>query len=336
MDDHYSSVIITGTIAYDEIMDFPGKFIDHFHPERLHQINISFVVSKLEKQLGGTATNISYNLSLANAYLKNTVPIIPLSAVGKDGKTFLDFFEKNHIVTDGIIVDRTQYTATGKVITDRNDNQIWGYYYGASKSAATIHTKKFNSPKSLWMISANHKDAFMHFQKEAIRNNNTYIYDPGMSLTWISDENLREGVMHAQYLVGNDYEIAMILKRLHVSINQLIETGIQVITTLGEKGVRFETKYTNRQMTNKQMNDKLENKKITKIYVPAYKVKTVVDPTGAGDAWRGGFIAGLVKGLPIKDCLKLGNVMASFAIEKYGTVNHKPKEKEIEKRLKSL
>ncbi len=317
MSDHYSSVIITGSMAYDEIMDFPGKFVDHFHPERLHQINISFSVSSLEKQLGGTATNISYSLSLALNYLGKNIPVTPLSAIGKDGRSLLDFFKKRKINTDGIFVDQKLYTATGKVITDRNDNQIWGYYYGASKSAAKIDVKKFDNSKNLWVISANHPDAFLHFQKKAIRNNNTYIYDPGMSLTWISDKDLHGGVLHARYLVGNDYEIAMILKRLCVSINQLIEKGIQVITTLGEKGVRFE----NRSL---------------KLEVGSWKVKKVVDPTGAGDAWRGGFVAGLVKGLPIKDCLKLGNVMASFAIEKYGTVNHKPLRKDIEKRLKSL
>jgi adenosine kinase len=170
----FSSVVVTGTMAYDEIMDFPGKFIDHFHPERLHQINISFAVSNLEKQLGGTATNISYNLSLANAYLENRVSVIPLSAVGKDGRQLLDFFKKNGVKINGIYIDKTQYTATGKVITDQNDNQIWGYYYGASKSAAKIDIKKHSNNRSLWIISANHPDAFLHFQKEAIRNNNTY------------------------------------------------------------------------------------------------------------------------------------------------------------------
>ncbi len=336
MNSQYSSVIITGTMAYDEIMDFPGKFVDHFHPKHLHQINISFVVSNLEKQLGGTATNISYNLSLALNYLAHAISVTPLSAVGKDREKLLDFIKKNGINDEGIFVDQGLYTATGKVMTDVNDNQIWGYYYGASKSAAKIDVKKFDSPGSFWVISANHPDAFLHFQKEAISNKTTYIYDPGMSLTWIKDSDLKQGVLHAKYLIGNDYEIAMILKRLRIPVKQLTEKGLDIITTLGERGVGFETKYTNRQMTNKQMNNKLKNMKISKIYVPAYRVKKVVDPTGAGDAWRGGFVAGLVSGLSLKDSLKLGNVMASFAIEEYGTVNHKPSNKEIQNRIKSL
>lgn len=313
----YSSVLVTGTMAYDEIMDFPGKFVDYFHPERLHQINISFVVSTLEKQLGGTATNISYNLSLANLFLKNKTPIIPLSSVGKDGKELLAFLTKHNISVKGILTDNSQYSATGKVITDTNDNQIWGYYYGASKSASKIKLEKLNHPKNLWIISANQPKAFLFFQKEAIRNNNTYIYDPGMSLTWILDKDLKEGVLHASYLIGNDYEIAMILKRLKKTIHEMTNAGLRIITTLGENGMKYESK-----------SERLE--------IKSYKVKKIVDPTGAGDAWRGGFIAGLTAGLSIRECLKLGNVMASFPIEIYGTVNHKPSTKEIANRLKNL
>jgi len=313
----FSSIVVNGSVGYDYIMDFPGKFVDHFHPERLHQINISFVVSRLEKQLGGSATNISYNAALANSYLGNKIPVTALSAVGKDGKEFISFFKKNKINVNGILVDKSLYSASGNAITDLKDNQIWGYYYGASKSSKKISLNKFADKNSLCVIAANHPESFMHFQKEAITNNNTYIYDPGMALTWIEDENLREGVLHSKYLIGNDYEIAMILRRLKTSIKKLTNNGLQVITTLGEKGVKYENRS-------------------SKLHVPSFKIKKIVDPTGAGDAFRGGFIGGLVKGLPIKECLKLGNIFASFAIETYGTVNHKPIKKEIAKRFKTL
>ena len=150
-----------------------------------------------------------------------------------------------------------------------------------------------------------------------------------MALTWISDKDLEEGVRNCRYLVGNDYEIAMILKRLNVSINRLIDTGINVIITLGEKGVDYYSVGVKSALP-------VGNKNFCSVHVNAFKVKKVVDPTGAGDAWRGGFVAGLLIGYPIKDCLILGNVMASFAIEKYGTVNHRPTKKEIEKRMKKL
>ncbi len=335
----YKNVYVTGSIAYDTIMNFPGEFKDYFHPEKLHQINISFVVDKLKKQIGGTGTNIAYNIALItnfkflisnqfqisnNKFLNGNSKVKLLGSIGKDGRGFMKFFKKNKIDASGIIIDKHLYSSAGSVITDKKDNQIWGFYYGASEKIPHTDFNKLNKKTDLLVISANHKNSFLYFQKEAIKNKISYFYDPGMTLTWIKDKDLEEGVMNCYYLVGNDYEIAMILKRLNVSINQLIDTGIHVITTLGEKGVRYEEKSI------------VGNKIFCSVHVKAFKVKKMVDPTGAGDAWRGGFVAGLLMNYSIRDCLKLGNVMASFAIEKYGTVNHKPTIKEIEKRMAKL
>lgn len=326
----YKNVYVTGSISYDTIMDFPNQFQDYFHPEKLHQINISFVVSKLEKQLGGTACNIAYNIVLISNIKDQKSKISLLGSVGKDGKDFIKFFKKNKIDAEGVIADKKLYTSAGSVITDTKNNQIWGFYYGAAEKIPYTDFGKLNKKTDLLIISANHKNSFLYFQKEAIKNKIDYLYDPGMTLTWITDRDLKEGVMGSKYLVGNDYEIAMITKRLDVSINQLIDTGVNVITTLGEEGVRYEEK-------SKIQNPKSQiNLKSKIIKVPAYKAKNVVDPTGAGDAWRGGFVAGLLMDYSTKDCLKLGNVMASFAIEKYGTVNHRPTRKEIEKRMMKL
>lgn len=312
------NIIVTGSISYDEILDFPGKFVNYFHPKKLHQINVSFVVDRLERQLGGTATNIAYNASLALGLFRlssNSVKIF--ASVGKDGKAFIDFLGKKNIDTSGIMIDPKLYSAFGSVITDKNDNQIWGFYYGACEKAKEISVKKKTWDKSIMIISANHPKAFMNFQNQAIKNGMVYIYDPGMSLTWIKDRDLNTGVMKSGYLIGNDYEITMILKRIGKTINALTSKGISVITTLGEKGVLYQDK--------KQ-----------RIEIKAYRNGKVIDPTGAGDAWRGGFMAAITSSSDLKTSLKLGNAMASFAIEKYGTVNHNPTVKAIEKRLKSM
>ena len=311
------SVLISGSIAYDEIMDFPGEFVDYFHPEKLHQINVSFVVNKLEKQLGGTATNISYNLSQALNYLNKNIFIKVASTIGKDGKDFLNFFKRNKIDAINIAQYHNLYTATGKVITDKKDNQIWGFYYGANKRAFNLNFQKNNKNDNFIILSATHKNPFLHVQSQVITHKVPYLYDPGMTLTWISDKSLLKGVLNSKYLIGNDYEIAMITKRIKKTIKELTNYGLRIITTLGKQGVRYEEKN-------------------IKIEIKGYKVKNVIDPTGAGDAWRGGFIAGLVSDLKLKDCLKLGNILASFSIESYGTVNHRPKKNEIGKRLKSL
>jgi len=335
---NYKNVYITGSIAYDTIMNFPHEFQNYFHPEKLHQINVSFVVDKLEKQLGGTATNIAYNIKRANVETLGRSNVFLLGSIGKDGKDFLNFFKKNKIDADGVIIDKKLYTSAGSVITDTKNNQIWGFYYGASEKIPYIDFKKLNKETDLLVISANHQNSFLYFQREAIKNKIPYFYDPGMTLTWIKDKDLKEGVMNCRYLVGNDYEIAMILKRAGKTIGQLADSGIRIITTMGGGGVEFEERLESSKVQKfKSINFKtLKPFNLKTIKIPAFKVKKMVDPTGAGDAWRGGFVAGLLMDYSIRNCLKLGNVMASFAIEKYGTVNHRPTRKEIGKRIKQL
>lgn len=306
----YSDAIVTGSIAFDEIMDFPGKFVEYFHPERLHQINVSFVVNKLEKQLGGIATNIAYNISLVTQK-----PVKLLSAIGKDGDPFITFFKEHHIDTLNILFEKSLFTSTGKVITDLSDNQIWGYYYGALEKSEKLNLKKSAGKNSLVIISATHAKGFLKVQSESIAMGLHYLYDPGMALTWISDKDLKEGIMHSTYLIGNDYEVAQICKRIKMDVKDFVKKGIAVIITLGEKGVEYHSKD--------------ESYKFA-----AYKLKNIVDPTGAGDAFRGGFVGGLLEGKSIKECLKQGNALASFAIEKYGTVNHVVTMKQLADRMK--
>jgi len=265
-------------------------------------------------------------------------PVIRLlGALGKDGADHIAFFRRNGIDTKGILVDKRVYNATGTVITDMNDNQIWGFYYGASMRGKDIRIKDFVDNNTLFVISANHPDAFLHFQKHAIEHKIDYMYDVGMALSWIKLKDLRDGVAHCKWLVGNDYEIALIEKTLKTTVKKLVQKGITVITTLGEKGVRYESKLKsqNSNVKNETKNGKLETEFI-RITIPAFTKKKVVDPTGAGDAWRGGFVAGVAMGLPVVSCLKLGNSVASMAVEKYGTVNYTITKKEVLRRVKLI
>lgn len=306
----YSRLIVTGSVAYDEIMDFPGTFKDYFHPEKLHQINVSFSLSGLEKQMGGTATNIAYNASLFK------VPVSIRAAIGRDGQEFKEFFERNDIETKKLIVDKKLFTATGKVITDKNDNQIWGFYFGACESAEKLSFRDLKK-SDLLIISANHPKAFLNCQKQALRRKLEYIYDPGMALTWIKTKDLFAGIKSCRYLVGNDYEMSMIENRIKRKLSDIRLKDQVFITTLGPKGISCEY-----------------DRKVVK--VKQFTLKNIVDPTGAGDAWRGGFMASLVKGYELIKALKFANATASFAIEKYGTVSHHPSYKAIEIRARSL
>lgn len=305
-------IYVSGSLAYDDIMDFPDYFKNFLQPDNLHQINVSFAVERLEKQLGGTATNIAYNLSLL---VKKNVAVH--GAVGKDHGALTAFLKARRINTSLLYVDKQLYTSTGKVITDKADNQIWGYYYGAGKSADKKRLPKTVSGNDIVILSANHPNGFLGIQNQVIEKNLRYMYDPGMSLTWITDTDLLKGVSQATWIVGNDYEMNSILKRLKTTEQKLVGSGKIVITTLGEKGVRYH-----------------DPEHI--ITVTGYKLKKVVDPTGAGDAWRGGFVAGLAQGISVTASLKLGNALASFAVESYGTVNHKPSVTHVITRTRTL
>ncbi|HRN70621.1 MAG TPA: PfkB family carbohydrate kinase [Candidatus Woesebacteria bacterium] len=308
---NYTSIIVTGSIAYDDIMNFPGHFKDHFHPEKLHQINISFVVDQFVKHIGGTATNISYNIKQIS---DKTVYVC--GGVGKDHEQITTFYKKNNINMDGLFIDKTLYTATGKVITDQTDNQIWGYYYGACAKGDNVDFAKLGQ-KSFGIISANHPKAFFHAQNYVIKHTIPYLYDPGMALTFIKDAELLEGINNCMFLVGNDYEIAQMMRRLDTSVHDFIEKGIVVITTLGAEGVLYQDTE-------------------TELIVKAFPVKQIVDPTGAGDAWRGGFIGSLIEGKEVEESLKVANALASFVVESAGTVNHVVSKKEILERAKQL
>ena len=203
-----NNIIVTGSISWDVIMNFPSTFVEHVDLTKVHSLNANFVVSNLEKQFGGTATNIAYNLSLLTSK-----KVAIAAGIGKDSREHLKLFKKQKIDTSLLSFDNKHFCATGTVITDTKDNQIWGFYYGACEMGKKIKLNKFAKKDSLAIVSANHPLAFINAQKEAIKNKIPFMYDPGMALTWITKEQLREGIGNCQYLIGNDYEVGQILKK---------------------------------------------------------------------------------------------------------------------------
>lgn len=289
-------IIVTGTIAYDYIMDFPGSFGDHILPDQIHKINLSFNVNKFARRRGGNAGNVSYTLALLKT------PHILFSVAGKDFGEYKKAFEKLNISLDHIFVDKTNYTSTGFAMTDRNDNQIWGYFLGASEKISPLSLKKIASKKDLILISSSGHIGSMSFVRQCVSLGARYVFDPGFILTEVSDKDLEFGITHCLYLIGNDYEMSVIKKRLK-NWQKLFAQKI-IITTLGDKGSAIESKG-------------------IAYRIKATKPKKAIDPTGAGDAWRAGFLAGFDKGFDIKTCGQMGSVAASFALEKYGTQEHK-------------
>lgn len=288
-------ILVTGSLAFDYIMDFPGKFGDHIMPDKIHQINLSFLVNTLTKQQGGTAGNIAYNLAL----LKSPVSI--LGIVGTDFSEYEKFLKQSGVNTSNIKIAADKLSSTGFIMTDQNDNQITAYYPGAMSDASSLSLENIKS--DLVVISPNDPEAMVKFSKECQEKKLDFMLDPGMQLPRLESEDLKKMLQGASILIGNDYEISLLCNKIQETSDQLLEKVKILITTLGAKGSIIQTK-------------------TEKIEVSAAKPKEVLDPTGAGDAYRAGFIAGFQKGLPLKICGQMGAIASCFCIEKYGTTSH--------------
>ena len=305
-----TKILITGSIARDTIMGFPGLFSTVLKKNNLDHLNVSFGVDTLVEHLGGTGLNIAYNTRLLT-----DAPIYMFGGVGRDHEDIIEFLKQKNINTEGIVVDKELYTATGKVVTDKDQNQIWSFYPGAIIRGKEIDLTP-HAKDSILVLSANEEGAFLETQRQAIELGVPYLYDPGMALSWIKDIDLTEGIKHAKWLIGNESEIPQIEERTKGISKNMIERGGALITTFGKDGVEYkDTKNTYR--------------------VPVYEIEAK-DPTGAGDSWRGGFLAGLLKGKSIEESLALGNAIASFAVASSGTVNHNPTKREVKERARSI
>ncbi len=288
-------IIVTGTIAYDYIMDFPGQFGDHILPDQIHKINVSFVVDKFEKRRGGTAGNVSYSLGLLQ------VPHTLFSVAGKDFDEYKTTFEKIGIDTSHVRIEPEVHTATGFAVTDRDNNQIWGFFYGASEKNPELVLRDVATKDDLVVVGPAGAEGSMSMIDQCIDLGVEYLFDPAFILTRITDADLEKGIKHAKYLAGNEYEMQVIKNRIAGA--QEYFDNMVIITTLGEEGAVVIDK----------------TKKYT---IPRVPVDQVVDPTGAGDAWRSGFLAGLAKGYDLQKAGQMGSVAASFVVEVYGCQEH--------------
>lgn len=295
-------LIITGTIAYDYIMDFPGQFSDHILAGSEHKINLSFIVDKFARRRGGTAGNASYGLGLLET------DHILFSVAGKDFEEYQKAFQRIKISTQHVKIDKQSYTATGFAVTDKIDNQIWGYFYGAADKIPELKLKTLAKKGDLVVIGPSGAAGSMSFVRQCIEQNLEYMFDPGFILTQVNDQDLELGVKHARYIIGNDYEINLIKNRLS-NFSEITKDKI-IITTLGKKGSLIEQ----------------NGQKIT---IKPVKVKEALDPTGAGDAWRAGFLAGITRGLDLRIAGQIGSVLSSYAVECYGTQEYAFTKKEF-------
>lgn len=293
-----STILISGSLAYDYIMDFPDSFRNHILPEQAHILNLSFAVETLTKEFGGCAGNIAYTMKLLGGR-----PII-LAPLGTDGKDYLAHCKKYGIKTTYIPLSKQFLTASAHITTDREDNQIAAFHLGAGNSAAALSVKKIKEKISLAIIAPTKKDAMIRHAKEASEKKIPIVFDPGQSLSALSPQELMLLIGQAEFLIANDYEMKLIETRTGWDDDELLKHVRVLITTLGEKGSVIRT------------NDEL-------ITITPCPPQSVDDPTGAGDAYRAGFFTAYTNGYDLKTCGQAGSVAATYAVEHYGTQNHR-------------
>lgn len=322
------NILVSGSLVYDRIMDFPGYFKEHILPDKIHNLNVSFLINGLKENFGGTAGNIAYNLALLGER-----PVV-LSCAGKDFEPYEKWLVKNKIEIKEIKKLRNLLTAGAYIMTDKADNQITGFNPGAMFTARGSFNKLYLK-NSLAIISPGNLKDIENYANIYKKNKVRYIFDPGQSITALSAKTLKSCMTGAEIMIGNDYEIELIMEKTGWTNKQITGKINVLIITKGEKGSEVFFNADSCGLRRGLMRTNAKNyRKIRRIIIPAAKPKKVVDPTGAGDAYRAGLIKGIVSGFNIVKSAKLASAVASFAVEEYGGQGHKPTLKEIEKRMK--
>lgn len=291
------NIYVSGSMAYDRIMDFPGRFSDHILPDKIHIINLCFTVNGMVEKLGGTAGNIAYSLSLLEE--KPTI----LATIGKDYSGYFEWLKKNNIPVESIRIIDSEFTAGAYITTDKADNQITGFNPGAMKYPSGYALDSVDPKNSIVLIAPGNLQDMSDYAGICRAKGIKYICDPGQSLPMWEKEKLREWIDGSMMLISNDYELEMIMKTTGTSKKDLLSMTKTIITTLGEKGSIISSNGSDLQ-------------------VPVASLAEVLDPTGAGDAYRSGFLKGFVMGKDMGTSAKMGAVASAYAIEKYGTQEH--------------
>ncbi len=293
------SIYLTGSVAYDRIMNFPGVFTDSILPDQIHNLNVSFYIDHLDEQFGGNAGNIAYSLALLGEK-----PLI-LGTVGKDFAPYEAEMRRLGLSDEGIRRLEDERTAAAYITTDRSGNQITAFHAGAMMTPCGYNFPHLDPEKDLALIGPSNPGDMRAHPAEYRRRKVRYIYDPAQQLPVLTGGDLADAVTGAWLLVGNDYEIKLIQNRLGVEQKALAAmTGLGLIYTLGAKGSVY------------------MNPEGVETPIPAVPVAEVKDPTGAGDAYRSGLIKGLLAGLAPDRAGRLGAVCAAWCIEHHGTQGH--------------
>jgi adenosine kinase len=292
------SVLCTGSIAFDTLMTYPGYFKDHIIPEHLDKISLSFLVDTMVKQYGGTAPNIAFTLALLGQK-----PFL-VGTVGIDFVGYREWLEDKGVDTSYARVISDEYTASFFANTDLSNAQICSFYTGAMRHAAEISLREFQlKSDDLVIISPNDPHAMDLYVQECQELGLSYLYDPGQQVARSSADELHRGVLGANSLFVNEYEYQLLQKHTGLQEKEILQQVDYLVVTLGEKGACIYVK----------------DQRINVGVVPPNRI---ADPTGVGDAFRGGFVSGYLLGYDWLTCGQMGALAATYCLEQKGCQNH--------------
>ena len=292
-------LVITGSIAFDYLMSFPGRFTEHFLPEHMHRVSLSFLVDSMDKRRGGCGPNIAYTLALLGER-----PLL-MATAGQDFGDYRAWMEGAGIDTSLVRVVPDKFTASFFCSTDQANNQIASFYTGAMANAAELSFRTVAGLRGegLVIISPNDPDAMVQYAQECSALGIRYIWDPGQQCARMDGQQLKEGITGAFMVIVNDYEFELLRQKTGMSEGDVQQEVEVLVITRGEHGSTV--------LSRGARHD-----------VPAVRPARLADPTGVGDAFRGGFMKGLATAAPYEDCARLGSVAATYALEHLGGTSH--------------
>ena len=293
------AIVCTGSIAFDYLMSFPGYFKDHILPDKLDSISLSFLVDTMVKQRGGTAPNIAYTLALLGEH-----PTL-MGTVGVDFDEYRASLEESGVDTSYVKVIAGKYTASFFANTDLSNAQIASFYTGAMADARDLSIKDLPKKEfELVVVSPNDPTAMSKYPRECRELSIPYLYDPGQQVVRMDPADIREGIQGAQSLFVNEYEFELIQKHTGLKADDIIRSVDYTVVTCGECGSDVYV-----------MNQHY--------HIDVVKPDHIADPTGVGDAFRGGFLSGRKMGFDWETCARMGALAATCCLENRGTQNHK-------------
>jgi len=302
------SILVCGSFAYDTIMVFPDRFKNHILPEQVHILNVSFMVPQMRREYGGCAGNIAYNLKLLGE------DVLPMGTVGRDFDLYADWMDMVGVPRTHVTKVDGTYTAQAFITTDMDDNQITAFHPGAMSHS---HVNKVGDADdvTLGIVSPDGYEGMVEHARQFAEAGIPFVFDPGQGLPMFNGEELKKFLDQATYLSVNDYESRLMQDKTGLSLAQIGERVEAMIVTRGGEGSEIHSR--------------------GKVHrIPAARPKKLADPTGCGDAYRGGLLAGLARGMDWETTGRLASLMGALKIEKHGTQNHGFEEDEFADRYR--